>query len=113
MAASSPGVVFVKHWSDSSEEEIMLTKETCSQFEPTELPTTINPPGLSLEWYLYESIRPFCTEEDKDIVCPLPLAPNHAAEEGLQFQPVKMTVKIKGHHRSDFEGFMFEAFVIK
>ena len=84
MVASSPGVVFVKHWSDSSEEEMKLTKETCGQFEPTELPTTINPPGLSLDrqWYLYESIRPFCTGEDKDIVCPLPSAPKPSSRGG-------------------------------
>ena len=84
MAASSPGVVFVKQWSDSSEEELMLAKESWIQFEPNKLPTTIQPPGLSLDrqWYLYERIRPFCTEEDKDIVCPLPSAPKPSSRRG-------------------------------
>ena len=42
-----------------------------------DLPCIIPPLGLSLErqWYLYERIREFCPEEDRDAVCPRPSTP--------------------------------------
>ena len=74
--SSSPGSVFVKEQSDTPEVEIKLLKEPWNP-DPNTLPSVIPPHGLSIErhWYLHEQIRPFCAEEDKDTVCPLPSAP--------------------------------------
>lgn len=81
--SSSPGKVFVREQCDSAEVEIDLLKAPC---EPNfdELPTVIPPRGLSAErkWYLYEQIRPFCPEDDKDSVCPLPLVPKPGGSRG-------------------------------
>ena len=54
----------------------MLLKEPWDVDSDT-LPNIVPPHGLSIErqWYLYEQIRPFCPDEDKDTVCPLPLSP--------------------------------------
>ena len=37
----------------------------------------VTPLGLSAErqWYLYDQIRPFCPDADKDITFPLPSVP--------------------------------------
>lgn len=74
--SSSPGKVFVKERCDTPEMELELLKES---WEPDvdELPTIVPPHGLSAErqWYLYEQIRPFCPEDDKDSTCPLPSVP--------------------------------------
>ena len=76
VSSSSPGSVFVRELSDSPEVEISLLKEPWTT-DPEELPAVIPPRGLSTErqWYLYEQIRPFCPDDDKDYVCPLPLVP--------------------------------------
>ena len=57
-------------------------------------------PGLSAyrQWYLFNSIRDFCTDDTKDIMCPNPqclsLAPHHQ-EDKLQhhFLRVRPTLK--------------------
>ena len=35
----------------------------------------LKPPGLTnkRQWYLFDKIRPYCSEETKDLVCPQPL----------------------------------------
>lgn len=40
----------------------------------SDLPPIIPPSGLSNErqWYLYEKIREYCSDECKDLTCPLP-----------------------------------------
>ena len=76
VTASSPGKVFVREWFDSPEVALDLLKEP-REPDADELPMLIAPHGLSAErqWYLHEQIRPFCPEEDKDSMCPLPSVP--------------------------------------
>ena len=66
------GVVITKKNSDSDEEEhhILQTLPSIQAF-----PKTVAPKGLNedRQWYLYNKIRQFCSEETKDIVCPLPV----------------------------------------
>ena len=74
---SSPGVVFVRNASDtpsSKEKKIVLLKDTSWQPQPSHLPSTVAPDGLSLkrQWYLYDKIREFCPIEAQDLVCPMP-----------------------------------------
>ena len=74
---SSPGVVFVCNASDtlsSKEKKIVLLKDTSWQPQPSHLPSTVAPDGLSLkrQWYLYDKIREFCPIEAQDLVCPMP-----------------------------------------
>lgn len=81
--SSSPGKVFVREQCDSPEIELDLLK---APWEPDfdELPTVIPPRGLNAErqWYLYDQIRPFCPEDDKDTVCPLPSVPKSGGSRG-------------------------------
>ena len=83
MSSSAPGCVFVKEHSDSSEVKIDLLKEPWNP-SADELPEVVPPKGLSAErqWYLHEQIRPFCSEEDRDTVCPLPAVPKPGSRQG-------------------------------
>jgi len=76
-SASHPGVVFVKNSCSDEEKRIKLLKTTTWQPTLDDMPDVIAPPGLPLErqWYLYNKIREFCPDEDKDIVCPKPSTP--------------------------------------
>ena len=89
--SSQPGVVFVKEHADTDEQMIDLMKST-PRWSPdsSELPSVVPPKGLSAErqWYLYESIRPFCPDGDKDITCPLPNVPKPGSAPGT---PVRHT----------------------
>jgi len=69
-----PGSVFVKVSIDDNEQEIKLLSDKTWRPSKDDLPSIINPPGLSLErqWYLFNKIREFCPEETKDLVCPKP-----------------------------------------
>ena len=69
-----PGIVFVKNSSSDVEQQIQLFKDVSWSPSPDELPQRIVPLGLSIErqWYLYDKIRDFCSDEAKDIVCPKP-----------------------------------------
>ena len=71
----SPGIVSVKEQCDTLESKINLLKAPWSP--DSELPAVIHPKPMSVErqWYLYNQIRPFCPESDKDITCPLPSVP--------------------------------------
>ena len=75
--SASPGTVYVRMYADSEERSLSLLKEDW-QPNPSSLPPYIQPKGLSDErqWYLYEKIRPFCSELQKEIVCPRPTSPN-------------------------------------
>lgn len=71
--STKPGEVFVKEHCDTAEYQVSLLKTHWSPSSST-LPE-INPPkGLSTErqWYLYDQIREFCPDSDKDITCPKP-----------------------------------------
>ena len=63
------------------EKTVYLHADNCTgqnKNNKDELPPIVAPKGLSAErqWYLYENIRPFCPDSDKDITCPLPEVPN-------------------------------------
>ena len=72
---TEPGMVYVKNSSSDEERKIQLSKDLSWSPSPDDLPDEIVPPGLSLErqWYLYDKIRDFCSDDAKDIVCPKPL----------------------------------------
>ena len=72
-SASNPGVAVVKECNDTPETEFRLLKDDWVP-NPDEYLDVITSKGLSLErqWYLYDSIRQFCPDKDKDITCPLP-----------------------------------------
>ena len=75
--SSEPGVVYVKEQADTTERKITLLKSTTWSPDPNTLPPVVPPKGLSAErqWYLFDSIREFCSDSDKDITCPLPDVP--------------------------------------
>ena len=75
--SSSPGIVFAKEHADTPEVEIPLLRNNWCRCRD-ELPPQIPPKGLSDErqWYLYERIRPFCSDEQRDTVTPKPCTPN-------------------------------------
>ena len=72
-----PNIVFVKEHADTEEISLSITKNAWNP-DPQVLPSLIAPRGLSNEcqWYLFESIRPFCPDEVMDIVCPRPSMSN-------------------------------------
>ena len=76
MSTSKPGVIFCKKHSDLPEEEFDINKHSWSP-DKDDLPSVIPPRGLSADrqWYLYEQIRPYCPDEDKDTTCPKPTVP--------------------------------------
>ena len=73
-SSEHPGEVICKVYSDS--EEIKLDMRVDPLWEPniSDLPPLVQPRGLSQErqLYLYEKIRPFCTERSMDLTCPIP-----------------------------------------
>ena len=76
-ASSTPGTVFVREHADTPEVPLPILRDSW-QPSPAELPPRMPPKGLSDErqWYLYERIRPFCSEEHRDTVTPEPCTPN-------------------------------------
>lgn len=74
--AESPGVVYYKQNSDSTESSFQLLKHV-DRLPPMERPTPIRMPPLdnTRVTYLYNKIRPFVRENVRDIVCPLPRPP--------------------------------------
>ncbi len=71
-----PGIVFVKEHSDTTEHEINLLKHPWAP-NSADLPSIVLPKSLSLErqWYLYNQIRPYCPDLERDLACPLPSVP--------------------------------------
>ena len=74
--STNPGVVGMKVQSDSLVQSIQILKEEWSP-QCDDLPAIVPPKHFSAErqWYLYNSIRPFCPDGDKDVTCPLPQVP--------------------------------------
>lgn len=69
-----PGVVSVKEYANSPEEEIRLFKARVPDGEPVE----IIPSGLDAarQWYLYEQIQQFCGSRlAAELACPKPTPP--------------------------------------
>lgn len=71
--SSKPGVVYIREHIDKPEFSLDLRKTGWSA-QATSFPVIVNPKGLSpaRQWYLHDSIRPFCPEGDKDVTCPVP-----------------------------------------
>ena len=87
--SSKPGRVYVKEHADTAEVEIDLRKSSSWLPDQKELPSIVPPKGLSAErqWYLYDSIRPFCPDGDKDTTCPLPDVPKPGSTPGTPVRP--------------------------
>ena len=88
----SPGVVKAKKRHDDTTEEFHLLMKT--KWNPTKnyLPSLVTPTGLrnKRQWYLHDKIRPYCSDETKDLVCPLPSTErdaNAAGQEDLMHPP--------------------------
>lgn len=77
LSSSFPGKVFVRRHADTPETPLSLLRDDRHPV-PDHLPPHIEPKGLSDErqWYLFERIRPFCSEEHRDTVTPQPSVPN-------------------------------------
>ncbi|KAM9364293.1 uncharacterized protein KZ484_010563 isoform 2-T3 [Pholidichthys leucotaenia] len=88
-----PGVVFCKEYSDSDEVPETLLKDIHNLPTPN-LPPVIPPPGLppARQWYLFEKIRQFCSEETMDVTCPKPAVSkpqtNNQDEDDMDNKPV-------------------------
>ncbi len=85
MKKENPGVVYLKEFNDTTEEEFNLFKSgiTSSSLRGRK-PSEITPPGLDAkcQWYLFDEIRQFCsTNLAKDITCPKPLLPKPGSTE--------------------------------
>ncbi len=72
MSSSKPGVVVAKRHSDSSDEKEHEILKEGVLLDEHEMPSVIEPQGLSLQrqWYLFEKIREFCPVADQDVTCP-------------------------------------------
>ena len=77
------GTVIVKRSCDGEEERLDLM---ISQPSVEDFPELVLPSGLSdaRQWYLFQKIRDFCSDETKDIVCPLPSCPPTSATSSCQ-----------------------------
>ncbi len=97
MKRENPGVVYLKEFNASTEEEFNLFKcGITSSSLRSRKPSEITPPGLDAkrQWYLFDEIRQFCsTNLAKDITCPKPLVPKPGSTE----QPHKR-VKVTPTH---------------
>lgn len=73
--SSKPNVVVCREFVDSEEVCVNLSRK-CAGLQ--QMPEPCPPAGLDAarQWYLYDSIREFCTSDrTKDICCPRPLVP--------------------------------------
>ena len=83
--SSDPGVVYVKTHSDEEEVKFNLLKKSSQMSpDPSEYPERVQPKGLSAErqWYLFDQIREFCPEGDRDVTCPRPSVPKPGSRAG-------------------------------
>lgn len=73
-SSSEFGIVYAKQYSDSAEEHFNLCKNKCTTVIAGQ-PDIIPSPGLDIkrQWYLFNSIRDFCSEAHQDTVCPKPM----------------------------------------
>ena len=82
--SSEPGVVYVRVHSDGDEEKIELLKDKAWRPGVSHLPCQVTPKGLSADrqWYLFDKIREFCPEADRDVTCPQPAVPKSTSRAG-------------------------------
>ena len=74
----------------SDEEEVkfnLLKKSSQMSPDPSEYPERVQPKGL---WYLFDQIREFCPEGDRDVTCPRPSVP----KPGSKLLKVRMRRKL-------------------
>ena len=93
--SSKLGRVYVKENAGTVEVEINLMKYSPRWSpDPKELPSVVPPKGLSAErqWYLYDSIHPFCPDGVKDNTCPLPDVPKPGSAPGSPTQSTQLSV---------------------
>ncbi len=92
--SSCPGTVHVQERCDSNRIKISLLKDNWDP-SPFDLPQRIFPKGLSQErqWYLYEQIRSFCPDTEKDITCPLPAVPRPVSRSGTPNPEIPTTTE--------------------
>ena len=79
----------MKEHTDTAEIRLDLMKSVINWSpDPKELPSIVPAKGLSAErqWYLFDHIREFCPDEDKDITCPLPCVPKPNGAPGTPVQ---------------------------
>ena len=67
-----PGTVFCKQYWDSEEKAVNLLKSKHNLPRPGQLPTIVNPQGISQGHaeYLFKEIREFCRDGTEDLVAP-------------------------------------------
>ena len=85
--AAHRGKVFARR--AASEEEVEFTLFPADIAINSTPPPGMIPPGLSLEkqWYLFDCIRQFVKEEEKDTVCPRPSAAKPSAAKPSATKP--------------------------
>ncbi|KAI0213588.1 hypothetical protein LSAT2_001353, partial [Lamellibrachia satsuma] len=68
---AQPGKVFLRETLESPGTTFVMSTNSAL---PTTAPAAVRAPGLSAQrqWYLYNNIRQFVSDEQKDILCPLP-----------------------------------------
>ena len=76
--SAQPGTVFVRVTLVSPETTYDMARNDSTV--PTAAPAAVPAPGMSAQqqWYLYDSIRQFVSDEQKDVLCPLPSVPRVA-----------------------------------
>ena len=89
LTAASPGSVYVRTHADTEEVQIQFLRSSTWSPSPSQLPSLIQPLGLSPErqWYLYDHIREFCPEHAKDVVAPLPQVPKPGSSRNTARPP--------------------------
>lgn len=72
-SSTEKGVVFAKNKPDEVEVKFQLLMNE-GLFPPRDMPPPLVPGGLDArrKWYLYDTIREFCSETEMDKSCPLP-----------------------------------------
>ena len=65
----------------------MISEPSMEDFPELVLPSDLSD---ARQWYLFQKIREFCSEETKDIVCPLPSCPPTFATSLCQ--PVEQSI---------------------
>ncbi|MBV2113438.1 MAG: hypothetical protein KUF82_20995 [Candidatus Thiodiazotropha sp. (ex Ctena orbiculata)] len=82
-----PDSIFVRKYANDEEAQIKLLKAGAS-VAANQMPKVCENEGLDSgrQWYLFEEIRPFCSSESADSVCPKPTIPKaiHEVKEEIK-----------------------------
>ena len=90
VSSKNPGVVELEELAVLERTAVDIRKAGM-EIDPSQMPTLITSPGLSLErqTYLYEQIRVFCELEYADATCPKPVYSMSEASIGTAISPAK------------------------